>query len=1236
MFNIVTVIILLILVYVVFLLRSGRDGVVRREAYQWWFMPWFALLFAGLMYLLYNKTNFPSWPLIRNIYEEYKVEGLFFVLCAAIWTAAEYFLLRNEDIHEALIGPFRKMFAGNSKDADKVLPFPYFLDREKNVHSRVGQVFYRWTIKCFILLLSLAYVVFFILASYAHKDFFPKSGLGLLGLIPLIDYYIYLCAQAPVEESIRKEKKEKKRSNFDELWEDYVGTFGDYTLAWKRTRTDRMLTDDKQDRIDNKSNLDELFKEFTEKHTDVLIQNWDLTSAIFNLGRFFSYVEKNGRNVLVLVDVPNHSVTSGEQSYFDEIAEMLRKVLKKEFYVFDGESALEDLNNSVVLAPLSSVSSQNLQSEWIEKIGLITVVNLFDKSVSNLYESMRFSYVLQSLNPDYQIIFVTPFLLGSQPALESVWKRKEKAGSTVEKRKKLSPSGPRQFFIGYNYEDFRNRLPCVFIGRTAETLFSGTELTLIALSYRFMDCEKVVTPVHFLELPYTSTIEGVEELDKYSGQQRKEVLCFSSDDLNKNVLHHHLPLTGPMTEEQIFAILYDQENNAPAVYTKWQHLGNEENFSIMVSKPYLFRDYFYANMDYFQKAPFVAIQPSPSQSRVVLANVLLRKLKNARISEEELRNLLSCYYSMKEIQSVSSIIKDLFSTYFSKDLSKNLTSEEVVRFDGMAYSHHIEYELRIDNDHDQDYLNTVTVREKNTKNQLLVILRDLMEQNFAIGQVHSFAGRPYEIFEYNESTRTLLVTRKNKDVLFYKPCLSVSIGSKRSPIKGLNSIIRGPIKWNHPLTGEPISIEFEGFETDVTINTLKWLEFKKYSVFGYEESNTNQKPRRYRNGKVLKVSFRFLRKPEYLESIDNIRKSLQILLYEAMQSLFPHHAQYLIISSTGDTDRDLPWIFNRLIVEEQPDYGVLEYYFTEDAHIDLGLIGALSNKEAILYILGSIFDYLIWLCEGNGDSPTGYDAYRHGEHPDKLAFLKYGRNSLPDYFDIDLMINFIKDLFKDNDTLWGNVRTRQDEQDFIGTCDFCRKQMKNSEMQRLDDGRMRCPDCSKDAVDSEAQFKELCDRVKKAFLQHLNIDFSTIPHQACLVSAVELHKLAGKPFSITNGYDIRKLIGMARNSTEDKFYVENGHKTLDTFGTIAHEMTHIWEYNDPDFIKVRKTNEDLVEGLAVWTDLFLSEKEGATDIEERRAFWEARTDEYGRGLRFILDHCPDDPYEYIRTEATKL
>lgn len=132
--------------------------------------------------------------------------------------------------------------------------------------------------------------------------------------------------------------------------------------------------------------------------------------------------------------------------------------------------------------------------------------------------------------------------------------------------------------------------------------------------------------------------------------------------------------------------------------------------------------------------------------------------------------------------------------------------------------------------------------------------------------------------------------------------------------------------------------------------------------------------------------------------------------------MFLQHAQNLVVASSGEGDRDLPWVFNTFSCEDQPEEGRLSFYFIEDAHIDLGLVGALSNRDNFggKYLFRYIYDYLLWLKDGAPETADGYQSYLTGKQ-DKSAFLKYGRESLPAYFDIDLLISFLDDFFCDSD-----------------------------------------------------------------------------------------------------------------------------------------------------------------------------------------------------------------------------
>lgn len=1220
---------------------------VKKNAFQWWHTPWFALIYVGVVYLFYHWIKLPDTFLLKWLFEGYKIETFYCLFFMAVWLPIQMFL-RRSSIHEALIKIYRKFFDKDDEETKRKLPFPYYssLESEK-VKSRVGRSFYRLTLKSIIIIVTIVYAIALVVVHFYPDHFFPISAFGIISLIPMIEYFFYLSAE--VEEERKADTEEgvqHVRSSFDQLWQLYVDHFDNYAVAWKRNYDkSRALRQDYEN--NNDACFDNLFNTFKNEHRGGIIEDCNLLTAFSKLVPFFMQVIKEGHYILVVFDIPKHFSTNKQNSYIQEIASQLTSMLVKrfprineiaKFIVYEETSTLGVFDNSIVMSPLSVLTRQDMKNkEWMKNLGLITVVNVFDKGVSNLYENRRFSQLLKSVNKNYQILILSALRKDLESSIEQTWVTTQEKHFPDGCKVTLYPRSDKQFFIGYNFEEWAERFNKVLSAQPNDNLYSGSEMLVFPLTKKIGKDDKAVTPVHQLELAYTNVLEGNEEFRRFV-TYFKDIYRIETGSIIEKVKPHILPID-EIIESQVFSVIYDNENNAATSYLKWIHLGNEENFSIVISKPYLFRDYFNANHHFFINAPFSALQPCMCNSRITLAIILLDMLKDGEHEENTIKSHLLKYYEPEEIVSVPDKLKELFSVYFNDDLAKDLRTKNEVDFDGTTYQTHVKFSLIHPDRINLPYLDIITVKDENG-NVLFDILRDLLFQNYYKGQHHSFSGLPYTITNYDQVNKTLHVTR-SKDIsndLFYKPSyhIKVRFNENTLPIKGMN--MKNPIIFYHH-TGVELAYTMEAYETAISIEPEKWISFEKcYKAPLYSAGASKIIPvdkdvtysRLYPKGKVLKLSLKYL--PRYSGCIGSIRKMLQILFYEGFQSLFPHHSQYLIVASVGEGDPVLPWIFHDFDCNDNPDNGWLSFYFIEDAHIDLGLIGALTYDN-IRYLMRYIFDYLLWLTEDT-TYPDGYIEYLNRKNFDKMSFLKYGGKELPSYFDVDLIINFIKDQFTSNgDNLMQMQQTRHINNNIIGACDFCGKKMKNSEMQRLNDGRMRCPECSKDAIDTNEQFKMLCYKAKDAFLTYLHIDFSRISYNAKLVSAVELHKMSGHIFNITNGYDLRKLLGVAFDTDVDKFYIEDGHKSEDTFGTIVHEMTHIWEYNDANFKKARKQNEDLVEGLAVWTDLYLTEKIGATKMNNRIDRWLARNDAYGRGLRFIMDHCPDDPYDYICNTA---
>ena len=237
--NIYIVIVLLGLIYYIL---EHITSYTKRDAWQWWLTPWIAMAYTGIMFAVYYYVEIPDIQFLRMFFpEEYQLEAGYSLLCICLWRGIALFALRDDTVHQACIGTFRSIFANGRDDKEKVLPFPYFVDEEAKVRAKVGQTFYRWTMKSLVFTIALIYAVQFLLLRFQIIDeFYLQSAFGIMGLLPLLEYYIYLCAGVPLEKESTTDN-EKRKSDFDELWQLYVDTFDNYSVAWKKTLSEREL-----------------------------------------------------------------------------------------------------------------------------------------------------------------------------------------------------------------------------------------------------------------------------------------------------------------------------------------------------------------------------------------------------------------------------------------------------------------------------------------------------------------------------------------------------------------------------------------------------------------------------------------------------------------------------------------------------------------------------------------------------------------------------------------------------------------------------------------------------------------------------------------------------------------------------------------------------------------------------------------------------------------------------------
>ncbi len=186
-------------------------------------------------------------------------------------------------------------------------------------------------------------------------------------------------------------------------------------------------------------------------------------------------------------------------------------------------------------------------------------------------------------------------------------------------------------------------------------------------------------------------------------------------------------------------------------------------------------------------------------------------------------------------------------------------------------------------------------------------------------------------------------------------------------------------------------------------------------------------------------------------------------------------------------------------------------------------------------------------------------------------------------------------------------------------CDFCGVELAGGEYELLHDGRERCNRCSTTALRTGEEFKE----VFKSVMRNMELFFGIKFNVAIKVRMTDAKKIAahfGEEFVPTPGFDGRTLGFAKKDSTGYSIYVENGSPKLAAMSTIAHELTHIWQYQNWDDKKIiqkygYKNRLEIYEGMAKWAEIqYLMCLNEMAYAKRQEILTMRRDDEYGRGF----------------------
>ena len=255
------------------------------------------------------------------------------------------------------------------------------------------------------------------------------------------------------------------------------------------------------------------------------------------------------------------------------------------------------------------------------------------------------------------------------------------------------------------------------------------------------------------------------------------------------------------------------------------------------------------------------------------------------------------------------------------------------------------------------------------------------------------------------------------------------------------------------------------------------------------------------------------------------------------------------------------------------------------------------------------------------------------------CFLKFGFDDIDKRLKIDSLMKYLRVHGRTNNTLT-HARKRdlfaksELDANAVNRCDFCGRALSGASYELLNDGRVRCNDCSASAITSVDELKDLFRQALDLMEAFYNIKYR-VPINVKMADARTVAKGAGMVFRPSTEYAARVLGFAQKNKDNYSLVLENGSPRLAALETVIHEMTHIWQYinwgdndvitaydmGDPELTKI--ASDMVYEGMAVWASIQylyqIGESHYAAALESEA---ESRMDVYGFGFVLYRDQYP--------------
>lgn len=736
---------------------------------------------------------------------------------------------------------------------------------------------------------------------------------------------------------------------------------------------------------------------------------------------------------------------------------------------------------------------------------------------------------------------------------------------------------------------------------------------------------------------------------------------------------------GAAQSKEACVVVEDEYHNLFEMARQFFTRGRDQSFVNVIAPQYLLRDYMNDNAEIFIHDPKAIPSFAPDFARTP-RNVVLELIMRMVISpvrSEEVRTQLELLFG--EVENIPAFLSEQIRLYFipdgvNEDLSHLIKMKQIGFYNEVTMEEEVHTELYID---DQRFIDTYlsdlhnagyVAEDEQDMHFLGANLLGQICQMYLPGQFITIAGKYYEVIRINQEKGVVL--RRAADHIHgrisYRQIRAYAL--RKSDEEAKTVVHDG--------------IEVTSAAMNMTVDTSGFLE-----MHGHHDMSNARKvllddvPRRsYVRKTVLSLKLPKISGP--------VRVTLCMLLNEIFRTVYPDNCEYLSASTalTPEEQEQLEGIVHPLSGDIDPE----SIYILEDSQLDLGLIISIErNLERILEI---VCDYLDWhlerlirpdetiqqeeepevplpipphtpknarqrlfyrfkrwlkrifrrkkkvqMDEAAEPKETIEESKQEAPQPNAYSrsyYLLFGRQEMLSCLNLEETLEYLKTFGFDRNILKEareNIHAaKRDDFDPNDThrCDFCARSLADVDYEVLADGRERCPECSRTAVHTVAEFKHIYEITIQNYEAFFGVRI-TAAIKLEMVDASTLHRKLGKSFVPSAGYSER-VLGVAIRDRHGNYtiYVENGAPRNAFTATLVHELTHIWQYttwNEKELLA--RYGGDLMpavyEGMAKWVEiqymLLIGEQAHARREE---LITRARDDEYGRGFLYYVTRYP--------------